>query len=1790
MVLFTFACGEEITPEPTPEKPNPGPGPGPSAQTWSVAGSVQKGPFTQGTTITIQALDEKLDPTGKNYSTKTTDDAGLFAIGSQIESRYVEIIATGYYFNEIEGKVSSSTLTLRSLSDLNEEGKTNVNLLTTLESDRMRELVRGGKTVAEARKQAEEEIFGVFNIPNAVGDAGFDKMDITSGTDADAILLAISASLQAGRSVGELSELISKIAGEVANTGSLTSELLRGQITESCMLVDADAVRANLTRRYQALGKADFIIPPFEDYLDVNGNGVIDKKDSWIILGQDDFVVSDKGGSFELTLQHNVEYEVSVEGGNWLSWQDVSTRAYLQDAKIIFTAEANNETDARYAVIKIKDRATAHVEQATVTQKQKDALTVSSSSFELEKAGGTFDITVAHNADVQVNYDDVPWLSLVQTRAMTTNILTFSATANPEVATRVGHIVLTLGELSETVTVYQKGGRTLLLSASEITVGFAGGTVSVQATANIDYEVFGPNVAWMTLQDGAGTQAAVTDSYTWTVQANTTGEARQAVIVFKDKESDLSQTVTVTQEQNPLIEGSTEYKIGWEGGSFDVELETNFDYTASIEQEGNWLSIVSTRAMHSSVITLMAQENPNIGPRTAYLWISAAGQSWGITITQRANAQQVTVHVPTPGTLSQVIDQDELHKIVNLKITGELNEDDLELLKGGGYNAGGPFVGQEGGIECDWRVEELDLSEMRTTTDATGEIFQYVPSLVKVKMPLHVEKVSPGAFRCCQSLETINFGTDSDILIIGASLTVTMLGRQIITGAFTECTALKSVTLPDNLEEFWAGAFNDCTSLQEIIFPETCNVRTLRSTTTQAAMGGADLGQDNTVGTGMFHGCTSLETVNIPPSVRKIWAGAFQGAQFRKLVIPETVTSIVGDYLFDGCTRLEEVTLPSCVTEYSTYMFSNCVNLKKINTAAAITRYDDYCFSGANSAMLKLSPDIHYGSFVFARMDCESLTIPDWMTTIPNGMFAYWQNLKNLDLGNVEEIGEFAFYENTFSRVVLPESVRSVGDGAFISFSETLTSLEIRSRDIVFGSEGSVFREPLSNVVIANTVRSIGGKIISGSINGLTTLTGITFEEGSILEEFGGFNNTGIKNISLPSSVKRISSRALSYTPIRSIDLPAGLEYIGNSAFWGCTELRRIAIPASVDTICSSAFYGCKKMYEFSLPETSSLKYIGGCVFGGCSELEPFVLHGGEDLTVLSGVLYYYAGLTLGGELTLGKNVKRLKVGVYGEWSNGEAAASISSFKVQEGSVLEEISISKQYDYGSDYHLFTENASVSLPATIKVIGDGVFSNFKGTINADFSNLVSIGKRAFYEASCSIPNGFPSANLTIGEEAFGGASCIITGGFPNLTAISENAFRGSRCTITGGFPKVVTIGANAFYEASGDLGSGFASAVSIGKEAFARASCNVGGFPKVETIGEGAFQYTSITISGGFPSAVSVGKNAFQYSSSNLGEGFAKMETIGASAFANSQCTISGGFPSAVTIGDYAFSGASGDLGSGFPKVETIGYRAFANATYEKIAGFPKAASIGQYAFSQTSSEITGGFPVLETIGASAFYEFKGSIPDGFPKVETIGFQAFERATCAIPTGFPLATTIGEYAFQNATCNLSAGFPNAVTIGGSAFRKATCTMNAGFPKAETIGGESFSGFTGSFGSDFNSVTSVGEKAFSGCTAIAETITLPNVQSIGNYAFINSPVKKATFGPGLTGLGGSLFTPSTIEEVHFQTTSGFPRRGFYSSWLGEEDVNPSLKIYVPASAYEEYYNKWNAASWWSKVLTE
>lgn len=244
--------------------------------TYSVSGYIQKGPFVSGSSITIQELDTSLEPTGASYQTTTSDDIGSFSLGSSINSEYIEIIATGYYYNEVSGEISPSTLTLRSISKLSDATSCNVNLLTTLEKERLKSLVLGGETFEAARTQAETEILNVFKISGITGT--FDSMDITELGEQNKALMAVTAILQTGNTVGELSELISQINYDIKSDGTLDDSALIAEILVNSQNVDAAQVKANLQARYGALG-VTVTVGTFEDYVDLDGDGILEKDD-----------------------------------------------------------------------------------------------------------------------------------------------------------------------------------------------------------------------------------------------------------------------------------------------------------------------------------------------------------------------------------------------------------------------------------------------------------------------------------------------------------------------------------------------------------------------------------------------------------------------------------------------------------------------------------------------------------------------------------------------------------------------------------------------------------------------------------------------------------------------------------------------------------------------------------------------------------------------------------------------------------------------------------------------------------------------------------------------------------------------------------------------------------------------------------------------------------------------------------------------------------------------------------------------------------------------------------------------------------------------------------------------------------------------------------------------------------------------------------------------------------------------------------------------------------------------
>lgn len=259
-IFFSF-CTEEkyITEEYVIEEDEP------SAKIVSLSGAVQKGPFINGTSITISELDSSLVQTGHTFFSQITNDKGSFEVDLELESDFVMLRADGFYFNEVSGNTSTSQITLYALSDVTDSSTINVNILSHLEKPRVEFLISEGMTFAEAKKQAQSEVLSVFNIENE-DIRSSELLDISQAGDDNAALLATSIILQGFRTEGELSELLSNISLDLKADGILDDSKLGTKLINHARLNLNSETRSNIEARYTELGE-EFEIGDFEKYV-----------------------------------------------------------------------------------------------------------------------------------------------------------------------------------------------------------------------------------------------------------------------------------------------------------------------------------------------------------------------------------------------------------------------------------------------------------------------------------------------------------------------------------------------------------------------------------------------------------------------------------------------------------------------------------------------------------------------------------------------------------------------------------------------------------------------------------------------------------------------------------------------------------------------------------------------------------------------------------------------------------------------------------------------------------------------------------------------------------------------------------------------------------------------------------------------------------------------------------------------------------------------------------------------------------------------------------------------------------------------------------------------------------------------------------------------------------------------------------------------------------------------------------------------------------------------------------
>jgi len=235
-----------------------------SDSTRTIYGSSQKGPFIKGTQITLYGMNEKLHQTGTHFSTKIDNNQGLYTLKNiPLEDRYAWLNANGYYIDEITGDTSAQSISLNSLVDLQNRDQFNINILTHLSFYRILNLVKNGKSVEEAKHQAETEVLKAFGFTEE--EESFDQLDILNSSEGDAKLLAISLMMLTAADVGEVTDRLATIAIDLEEDGIWDDSTLIKQIKDLVSMDEHDGVYKKINKNLKNMGATE--IPDFQKLL-----------------------------------------------------------------------------------------------------------------------------------------------------------------------------------------------------------------------------------------------------------------------------------------------------------------------------------------------------------------------------------------------------------------------------------------------------------------------------------------------------------------------------------------------------------------------------------------------------------------------------------------------------------------------------------------------------------------------------------------------------------------------------------------------------------------------------------------------------------------------------------------------------------------------------------------------------------------------------------------------------------------------------------------------------------------------------------------------------------------------------------------------------------------------------------------------------------------------------------------------------------------------------------------------------------------------------------------------------------------------------------------------------------------------------------------------------------------------------------------------------------------------------------------------------------------------------------
>lgn len=543
-------------------------------------------------------------------------------------------------------------------------------------------------------------------------------------------------------------------------------------------------------------------------------------------------------------------------------------------------------------------------------------------------------------------------------------------------------------------------------------------------------------------------------------------------------------------------------------------------------------------------------------------------------------------------------------------------------------------------------------------------------------------------------------------------ITVTRIGEK----AFTYCSNITSVTIPETVTSIGKMAFMRCTGLTSIVIPSRVT----------------------TVENYAFAECYGLKEVEIPSSIGEISYGMFVFCHnLAEVVIPEGITSI-GKSAFQGCYKFTSIVIPSSVTLIDLNAFLDCyklievinkssLNIVKGGTDNGFVGY--YALNVKKSGTSEIKNENGYLFYTYANLgikyllgyvgDADEIILPESYN------------------GGDYEIYKYAFYgDTTLKRVVLGNGVKTINSYAFAScyelteavFSQKTETIGYYAfngctalKNVVIGDSVAYIRRNafyncgnLASVTIGSNVKTIESYAFGGDYHLVEVInkSSLNIEKGSTSNGYVAYyalqvkstGNDGVVNkdgylfyscedgvylvgyegnetdLILPDDFNgnQYSINYGAFTSlknIRCVVISNGVIAIGDSAFSGCSNLLSVVIGENVASIGNTAFSGCEKLVE--IINASALNIVKGSEDNG--RVAYYALNvknsGTSDITnkdgylflTCDGVNYLIAYVGTESNLILPENFNGQKYNIYKKALNSNS--EISSVVISDGVV-----------------------------------------------------------------------------------------------------------------------------------------------------------------------------------------------------------------------------------------------------------------------------------------------------------------------------------------------------------------------------------------------------------------------------------------------------------------------------------------------------------------------------------------